>query len=64
MIERRGVVEQRVVLVRSQDVPGPKFEQVYSLLVNRKPQSFGPIGREVLLQQYIQIEVIIVIQRT
>ena len=42
------VVDERLVLVGGQYIPGPRLQQVDSLLVHRHPEGLGPVGGECL----------------
>ena len=43
VVEAGRVVYQSLVLVRGQDVPGPRLQQVNTSLVHRQPQVLGPV---------------------
>ena len=49
VIEAWGVVDDTLVLVCGQHVPGPGLQQVHTSLINSQPQVLGPVRREGLL---------------
>ena len=56
VVEAGRVVYQSLVLVRGEDVPGPRLQQVDTPLVNGQPKVLRPVGGESLLQLITRIE--------
>ena len=56
VVEAGRVVYQSLVLVRGEDVPGPRLQQVDTSLVNGQPEVLRPVGGESLLQLITRIE--------